>query len=345
MLPPPRVRTRLEGHTVVRGGRDEAAAAEPRTQHLYEPFFTTKRTGTGLGLAIRQQGDQGRTEGPSPRRPGLTGTLFRIVLPQGLTDVRVPPSPRVAREDDALTKPVVLVVDDEKTFRMVAETALTAEGYEVPPRRVDGRRCRASPSTHPIWWSSTATREHRRPAARTRFAQPQNDPEVPASGEERAPVGRAAAGDHGRPCGEIEHAVQAPGSGPTTMLTKPLSLPELIHKVGAALAEPPPAPARSSSLASRAGERAQRRLLTSDNAAMRQVDALISAVAKSPTTTVLIEGESGTGKQLVAQLIHERTTTRRGEPFVEIGRRLAPRGFGGERGLRSREAPSPTRGC
>ena len=236
-------------------------------------------------------------------------------------------------------KPVVLVVDDEKTFRMVAETALTAEGYEVHTA-ASGREALQSFAEHP---PDLVVLDRNLPDTDglqllPRFARPQNDPEVPASGEGAPQSVEPPLVIMATAYGEIEHAVQALKLGAHDYLTKPLSLPELIHKVGAAPAEPPPAPASRDPVASRAGERAQRRLLTSDNAAMRQVDALISAVAKSPTTTVLIEGESGTGKQLVAQLIHERTTTRRGEPFVEINAASLPEAlveseiFGHERG-------------
>jgi signal transduction histidine kinase len=70
------------------------------TQHLYEPFFTTKRTGTGLGLAIASKVIEAHGGTLTAQAGAHGGTLFRIVLPQGLTDVRVPPSPSTtAREE------------------------------------------------------------------------------------------------------------------------------------------------------------------------------------------------------------------------------------------------------
>ena len=50
---------------------------------------------------------------------------------------------------------------------------------------------------------------------------------------------------------------------------------------------------------------------------MQNVMALIDRVASSPTTSVLLLGESGTGKSLFAQTIHERSE-RAGGPFIEI---------------------------
>jgi transcriptional regulator with PAS, ATPase and Fis domain len=51
--------------------------------------------------------------------------------------------------------------------------------------------------------------------------------------------------------------------------------------------------------------------------AMRDVLALVERVAKSPSTSVLLLGESGTGKSLFAQTIHEQSDRASG-PFIEI---------------------------
>lgn len=51
--------------------------------------------------------------------------------------------------------------------------------------------------------------------------------------------------------------------------------------------------------------------------AIRDVMALIERVSKSATTSVLLLGESGTGKSLFAQSIHEQSD-RAGGPFIEI---------------------------
>jgi len=51
--------------------------------------------------------------------------------------------------------------------------------------------------------------------------------------------------------------------------------------------------------------------------AMQAVLALIERVASSPTTSVLLLGESGTGKSLFAQTIHEQSERGSG-PFIEI---------------------------
>ncbi|UCG51497.1 MAG: sigma-54-dependent Fis family transcriptional regulator [Candidatus Latescibacterota bacterium] len=51
--------------------------------------------------------------------------------------------------------------------------------------------------------------------------------------------------------------------------------------------------------------------------AIRHVLALVERVAKSPSTSVLLLGESGTGKSLFAQTVHEQSDRASG-PFIEI---------------------------
>ena len=51
--------------------------------------------------------------------------------------------------------------------------------------------------------------------------------------------------------------------------------------------------------------------------ALREVQNRIDQVAHAPDTTVLVTGQSGTGKELVARCVHERSSRRHG-PFVAV---------------------------
>jgi DNA-binding NtrC family response regulator len=57
--------------------------------------------------------------------------------------------------------------------------------------------------------------------------------------------------------------------------------------------------------------------LIGQSSALRQVHDLVAKVARSPSATVLIRGETGVGKELVAQQIHLQSPRASG-PFVEL---------------------------
>jgi DNA-binding NtrC family response regulator len=71
--------------------------------------------------------------------------------------------------------------------------------------------------------------------------------------------------------------------------------------------------------------------------AMRELFQMISKVAQDDKATVLIQGETGTGKDLVARIIHE-SSPRQNEPFIVVNCAAIPEGlmesemFGHEKG-------------
>jgi DNA-binding NtrC family response regulator len=75
-----------------------------------------------------------------------------------------------------------------------------------------------------------------------------------------------------------------------------------------------PVPARPAALRAGGGNALGVQLI-GDSPSMRRVRAMVERVAPTPAT-VLIEGETGTGKELIARLVHERSG-RRG-PFVPV---------------------------
>jgi len=114
--------------------------------------------------------------------------------------------------------------------------------------------------------------------------------------------------------GSVSSAVEAMRAGAEDYLSKPVEPAQLRLAVRRAVAgrlwrrtEAPPD-------TSAAGNHYEG--IVSQDLRMTKVFELIDAVARTPTT-VLITGESGTGKSLVARTIHARSSRSRG-PFVEV---------------------------
>ncbi|HSM93873.1 MAG TPA: sigma-54 dependent transcriptional regulator [Anaeromyxobacteraceae bacterium] len=198
----------------------------------------------------------------------------------------------------------VLVVDDDKSFRVVAQAGLAAEGYEV--------RAVASGSealaTAQAWTPRVVILDRNLPDADglevlTRLLA-DGGPDAPA-------VVMATA------YGEIENAVAAVKRGATDYLAKPIDLQALVMAVGKAAASRR-LRRRAEGLSGASRRRLQRDFCEGSSAAMRTVLDLAAKVAASPNTTVLVTGESGTGKELVAQRIHLLTPSRGDGPFVEL---------------------------
>jgi len=109
----------------------------------------------------------------------------------------------------------------------------------------------------------------------------------------------------------IDTAVTAMKRGACDYLRKPLRTEELLAAVERAVAG---ARARRGAAEDGAGAAGARARLVGRSAAMAQLWDRIEKVAPTPTT-VLITGETGTGKELVAQAIHALSPRAR-EPFV-----------------------------
>lgn len=111
----------------------------------------------------------------------------------------------------------------------------------------------------------------------------------------------------------METAVEALRAGATDYIIKPVHNEELLHRL--------------SQIAAMRGLRAENQALRSmvvggrglyqfKSPAMQQVDRLVGKVAAT-NSTVLITGESGTGKGVVARTIHEQSP-RAGFPFIPV---------------------------
>jgi DNA-binding NtrC family response regulator len=222
-------------------------------------------------------------------------------------------------------KPTVLVVDDEKTFRIVAEEALSSEGFAVTTAASGGAGLAA--------WQ-------REPADLVILDRHLPDTDgivvLEAIVKEAAERGIDTLVVIATAYADVTSAVQAVKLGAFDYLSKPLQLPELVVTVRKAL-EAKRLRAQVRQLAERA-QAALGTFVVGTSAAMRQVVDMVDKVAQATDTTVLVQGESGTGKEHIADLIHRRTPGRAAGPFVEINCAAMPESlleselFGHERG-------------
>ncbi|GJQ28209.1 MAG: sigma-54-dependent Fis family transcriptional regulator [Phycisphaerae bacterium] len=113
----------------------------------------------------------------------------------------------------------------------------------------------------------------------------------------------------------VEHAVESLRLGACDYLVKPLVDAELRQSLTRA-AHQHALQRENQALRSRLDERLDLEGIVGNDPRMRRVYDMIRAVAAGKTT-VLMEGESGTGKSLIAHAIHHHGP-RRDRPFVEI---------------------------
>jgi DNA-binding NtrC family response regulator len=116
--------------------------------------------------------------------------------------------------------------------------------------------------------------------------------------------------------GSIGSAVEAMKAGASDYLTKPFRDPdELRHVIGRVLREAD-AETKITLLSEELGRQFPAAETIFLGEKMEQVRKLVSDVAPT-ATTVLVTGQSGTGKELIARVIHD-LSPRRKEPFVAV---------------------------
>lgn len=113
--------------------------------------------------------------------------------------------------------------------------------------------------------------------------------------------------------GNIDLAVESLKIGAADFLEKPFQIEHLRANVEVLLDRQ----RLGRQVARLSGKGRSRVHIVAQSAKMKKVINLVKRVASVPSTTVLIQGESGVGKELVAQSIHERSS-RSGKRFIAI---------------------------
>jgi DNA-binding NtrC family response regulator len=208
-----------------------------------------------------------------------------------------PPTP----SDAAPVKGSVLIVEDNETARKQLQHLLAAD---------EGLNVEVAPNGD----------EALKKLAEQRFSVVITDLKMPrVSGlellEEIQKRGLHAAVIVTTGVGGVEEAVRAMQLGATDFLPKPVDVDHLKLVIARALRERALL-AEVAALRERMKEHSAFQEILSKSASMQAVFELIGHVAET-NTTVLVEGETGTGKELVARAIHQ-TSLRRQGPLVTV---------------------------
>ena len=121
--------------------------------------------------------------------------------------------------------------------------------------------------------------------------------------------------------GSVETAVEAMKAGASDYVLKPFSLAEMRLVVQKEL-DVRRLREENRSLREALGQRYNYANVVANSAAMQEVLALVERVAPTPST-VLLGGESGVGKDLIARVVHQRSSRASG-PFIKINTTAIP---------------------
>ena len=214
-----------------------------------------------------------------------------------------------------MTPRTILIADDDRSVRTVLSRALSRSGHDV----------RSTDNATTLWdWVSGGAGD----LVITDVVMPDGNglDLVPRMKAHRPDLPVIVVSAHST----LMTAVKAARSGAYEYLAKPFDLDSLLGTVERALADPAGKPRAE------AVEDDDMPLIVGRSPAMQDIFRTIGRLALTDLT-VLIEGESGSGKELVARALHE-FGERRDRPFVAVNVAAIPRElveselFGHERG-------------
>lgn len=199
-------------------------------------------------------------------------------------------------------RPLILIVDDQESIVFFLEKTLKDEGYEVRTATTGGQALRSIESEIPD-------------LVLLDLKLPDMSGLEVLAGFKQQFSGMCVVMITA--FGEIETAVQAMRAGAFDYINKPVNLEQLLVVIQKGLESSKTE--RELSLLRRRDDllRDERDIVPSRAPSMQAIYGTVRKIAAGQRTTILIEGESGVGKEVIARLIHNNSA-RRGHSFLEV---------------------------